>query len=72
MHLAPACAIRNLRHLEYFHDHVRLERALFDGVSTPENGSLRPDLTRPGNGLELKRSTAEQFLVDTTARSNAS
>jgi L-alanine-DL-glutamate epimerase-like enolase superfamily enzyme len=49
------CAVPNLRHLEYFHDHVRVESQLFDGVLEPQNGDLRPDRSRPGNGLELKR-----------------
>jgi L-alanine-DL-glutamate epimerase-like enolase superfamily enzyme len=49
------CAAPNLRHLEYFHDHVRVESQLFDGVLEPENGELRPDRSRPGHGLELKR-----------------
>jgi L-alanine-DL-glutamate epimerase-like enolase superfamily enzyme len=50
------CAIPNARHLEYFHDHVRIEHEVFDGVLEPEGGSLRPDRSRPGHGLELKRS----------------
>ena len=54
----------NLRHLEYFADHERVDRLLFDGVLEPQNGVLRPDLSRPGMGLELKRSDAQQFLVD--------
>jgi hypothetical protein len=35
---------------EYFHDHVRIEHMLFDGVATPKDGALRPDLSRPGMG----------------------
>jgi L-alanine-DL-glutamate epimerase-like enolase superfamily enzyme len=58
---AHACAaIPNLRHLEWFHDHVRVERMLFQGVLEPENGELRPDRSRPGHGLELKRADAER------------
>ena len=53
----------SFRHLEYFHDHVRLERMLFDGVLDPEAGALRPDRGRPGNGLELRRADAERFAV---------
>jgi L-alanine-DL-glutamate epimerase-like enolase superfamily enzyme len=59
-HCAPAisahafCAVPRLRHLEYFHDHVRVEHELFDGVLEPEDGKLRPDRSRPGNGLALK------------------
>ncbi|HVZ31073.1 MAG TPA: enolase C-terminal domain-like protein [Polyangiaceae bacterium] len=68
-HCAPAvsahafCAVPRLRHLEYFHDHVRLENMLFDGVSEPVKGSLRPDRTRPGLGIELKRKDAERYRI---------
>nr|WP_234319134.1 MULTISPECIES: enolase C-terminal domain-like protein [Streptomyces] len=68
-HCAPAlsahafCAVRRLRHLEYFHDHVRVERLLFDGILSPEGGALRPDLTRPGLGLEIKWADAEPYRV---------
>jgi L-alanine-DL-glutamate epimerase-like enolase superfamily enzyme len=61
---AHACAaIPNLRHLEWFHDHVRVERMLFDGVLEAENGELRPDRSRPGHGLELKRADAERYAA---------
>jgi L-alanine-DL-glutamate epimerase-like enolase superfamily enzyme len=59
-HCAPAvsahafAAVPRLRHLEYFHDHVRVEHELFDGVVEPEGGLLRPDRSRPGNGLSLR------------------
>ncbi|MFF9125213.1 enolase C-terminal domain-like protein [Streptomyces sp. NPDC014889] len=68
-HCAPAvsahafCAVRGLRHLEYFHDHVRLERLLFDGTLSPDGGALRPDTRRPGLGLEIKWPDAERFRV---------
>jgi L-alanine-DL-glutamate epimerase-like enolase superfamily enzyme len=68
-HCAPqvsafAClAIPNLRHLEWFHDHVRVERMLFDGVLEPTNGVLRADRSRPGHGLELKRVDAERHAA---------
>jgi L-alanine-DL-glutamate epimerase-like enolase superfamily enzyme len=66
-HCAPAvsahafCAVRRLRHLEYFHDHVRIERMLFDGTLDPSQGWLRPDPGRPGHGLELKAADAERY-----------
>ncbi|HLI91389.1 MAG TPA: enolase C-terminal domain-like protein [Ktedonobacteraceae bacterium] len=63
LHAHPCCALNNFRHLEYFHDHARIEHMLFDGVLTPINGALRPDLSRPGMGLELKRSDAEKYSV---------
>ncbi|HEX5469280.1 MAG TPA: enolase C-terminal domain-like protein [Gaiellaceae bacterium] len=68
-HCAPAlsahalCAVSNLRHLEYFHDHVRVEELLFDGTLSPEGGVLTPDGGRPGHGLELKRAEAERYAA---------
>jgi L-alanine-DL-glutamate epimerase-like enolase superfamily enzyme len=59
-HCAPqasahvCCAVERCRHIEYFHDHVRVERMLFDGVLEPDTGTLRPDRSRAGHGLELK------------------
>ncbi len=58
-----ACAIPNLAHLEYFHDHARCDRILFDGVLEPLGGVLRPDLDRPGLGLELKRADADRYAA---------
>ncbi len=63
LHVHPCCAVPPLRHLEYFHDHVRIEHMLFDGALTPVDGTLHPDLTRPGLGLEFKQADAEHFLV---------
>ncbi len=63
LHVAPACAVPNLRHLEYFHDHARVDRLLFDGVLDPDGGTLNPNLDRPGMGLELKEPDAAPFLV---------
>ena len=52
-----------LRHLEYFHDHVRIERIFFEGVPAAVNGELRPDLSRSGMGLELKQADAKRFAA---------
>jgi L-alanine-DL-glutamate epimerase-like enolase superfamily enzyme len=61
---AHACAcVQSLAHLEYFHDHVRVERMLFEGTLDPEGGALRPDPARPGHGLELRRPDAERFAI---------
>jgi L-alanine-DL-glutamate epimerase-like enolase superfamily enzyme len=57
------CAVPKLRHLEYFHDHVRIESLLFDGVLEPEGAELRPDRSRPGHGLELKRAETQRYAV---------
>jgi L-alanine-DL-glutamate epimerase-like enolase superfamily enzyme len=63
LHTHAACAIPALRNLEYFHDHVRIERMLFDGFPQLVGGELRPDLSRPGIGLELKRADAERYAA---------
>ncbi len=52
--LAACTAVPRFRHLEWFHDHLRVEARLFDGVPEPEGGVLRPDLSHPGNGLSLR------------------
>lgn len=63
LHLHVCCAAPRLRHIEWFHDHVRIERMLFDGAPVPDAGMIRPDLSRPGLGLEFKRADAERFAV---------
>ena len=63
LHTHIACATVPFRHLEYFHDHVRIENMLFDGVPQPRNGKLYPDLSRPGIGLELKHTDAQRFAA---------
>jgi L-alanine-DL-glutamate epimerase-like enolase superfamily enzyme len=68
-HCAPAlhrhltAAAPRLRHIEWFHDHVRIESMLFDGAPKPERGTIAPDLSRPGCGLELKRADAQAFAL---------
>jgi L-alanine-DL-glutamate epimerase-like enolase superfamily enzyme len=63
LHSHVACAITPFKNLEYFHDHVRIEHMLFDGLPPLVDGELRPDLSRPGSGLELKRADAEKFAA---------
>jgi L-alanine-DL-glutamate epimerase-like enolase superfamily enzyme len=63
LHAHVCCAAPRLVHLEFFHDHARIERMLFDGVLDPTGGVLTPDLSRPGMGLELKRADAERYSV---------
>jgi L-alanine-DL-glutamate epimerase-like enolase superfamily enzyme len=68
-HCAPAisahvcCAMETAVHLEYFHDHVRIERMLFEGTLDPAGGALEPDRSRPGTGLELRREEAEGWAI---------
>jgi L-alanine-DL-glutamate epimerase-like enolase superfamily enzyme len=63
VHTHLGCAVTPLRHLEYFHDHVRIENILFDGIRSPVNGELSPDLSRPGMGIEFKRADAQRFAA---------
>jgi len=63
IHAHVMCAIGKARHIEWFHDHIRIERMLFDGFLEPEEGALRPDRSRPGLGVELKRADAERYAA---------
>ncbi len=63
IHAHAGCAARPVRHIEYFFDHVRIERMLFDGALSPVDGQLHPDRARPGLGLEFKRRDAEQYSL---------
>jgi L-alanine-DL-glutamate epimerase-like enolase superfamily enzyme len=68
-HCAPNVAVHAMaaaqrgRHIEYFHDHDRIEHLLFDGTLEPDGGALVPDIDRPGMGLELKRADAQRYAV---------
>jgi L-alanine-DL-glutamate epimerase-like enolase superfamily enzyme len=63
LHLHPCCSVPNMHSIEYFHDHARIESAIFDGFVAPVNGQLMPDLSRPGLGLELKRADAARYAA---------
>jgi L-alanine-DL-glutamate epimerase-like enolase superfamily enzyme len=63
VHAHAAAAVPNLRHLEWFHDHVRIESMFFDGVLDPAGGSITPDPHSPGLGLTFKAADAEEFRV---------
>ena len=70
-HTAPAlhghlgCAAARARHVEYFHDHTRIEQLFFEGATVAHQaGYLKPDLSQPGLGLEFKSQNAAQFHVD--------
>jgi L-alanine-DL-glutamate epimerase-like enolase superfamily enzyme len=61
LHAHVGAAVTNLRHVEYFHDHQRIEQLLFDGALSPAGGSLTPDPGRPGLGVQLRPGDAERF-----------
>lgn len=62
-HVHACCALGVVRHLEYFHDHARIERMLFDGVPALRAGALCPDPSRPGNGLALREADARHYAI---------
>ncbi len=61
LHAHVAASISNLRHLEYFHDHHRIETMLFDGTLLPEGGAVVPDRSRPGHGLSFREADAASY-----------
>ena len=63
LHVHACCAVPRLRNLEYFHDHVRIERLFFEGNPEPVDGVLRPDLSRAGNGLVAREDEMERYRV---------
>jgi L-alanine-DL-glutamate epimerase-like enolase superfamily enzyme len=69
-HCAPAvsthvcCAMETVQHIEYFHDHVRIESMLFEGATEPGGGELRPDEALTGLGLEPRPSVMEEYRVE--------
>lgn len=63
LHAHVAAATQNFRHLEWFHDHVRIERRFFDGALDPVGGTLVPDDLSPGHGLVFKAADAEPYRV---------
>ena len=62
-HLAVTAAVPNLRHLEWFHDHARIESMLLDGTATADGGSATVNTTEPGTGLHLRRQVADRYRV---------
>ena len=63
LHAHVAAAVPNLRHVELFHDHRRVDTLLFDGVLEPSGGKLSPDPDRPGHGMTLRVSDAAVYRV---------
>lgn len=53
LHAPVAAAVPNLRHVEWFNDHVRLEPKLLDGVAPVDDGAMMVQRERPGHGMTL-------------------
>src|SRR3954465_6818450 len=58
-HAGAACS--NRINIEFFHDHARIEKMLFDGAAEPKEGLLIPRSEIPGLGLILKERDAERY-----------
>jgi L-alanine-DL-glutamate epimerase-like enolase superfamily enzyme len=63
LHAHVAAGVPNLRHVEYFHDHSRLDAMLFDGVLDPHCGGLWPEVDRLGHGMTLREAEAAELRV---------
>lgn len=61
LHAHVGAATANLRHVEYFHDHQRVDKLLFDGALDARGGVLTPDPGRPGLGVQLRVADAQQY-----------
>jgi L-alanine-DL-glutamate epimerase-like enolase superfamily enzyme len=62
-HATAACAVPSFWVGEYFFDHARIEQMFFEGALRPAEGALVPDRSRPGLGLDFKRTDAARYAV---------
>lgn len=61
-HAAAAASLPNLRHIEWFHDHVRIEDMFFDGALDPTGGTVTPT-QGIGHGLTLRAEEVQAYRV---------
>jgi L-alanine-DL-glutamate epimerase-like enolase superfamily enzyme len=61
LHAHVGTSVPHLRHVEFFHDHARVDRLLFDGLLDPAGGSLNPRRDDPGHGMVLKEADADRY-----------
>ncbi|GHC68204.1 enolase C-terminal domain-like protein [Streptomyces cinnamoneus] len=59
VHAHVAACVPNLRHIEWFHDHARIEGAYFTGALDPSGGTVRPGAGgEPGHGMGFRHEEA--------------
>ena len=63
LHLQVCSAAQSVVHLEYFHDHARIEHMAFEGVPDPVDGALAADPSRPGMGYTLRASEISRYRI---------
>jgi len=61
LHARVGAAVTNLRHVEYFHDHQRIEQMLFDGALDPSGGVMTPYPGQPGLGMTFRATDAARY-----------
>lgn len=61
LHAHVAAATPGLRHLEWFHNHVRSESLAFEGALDPAGGIVTPDRSAPGHGLTFRADAMERY-----------
>jgi L-alanine-DL-glutamate epimerase-like enolase superfamily enzyme len=62
LHAPVAAAIANLRHIEWFADHARLEPLLVDGAPVAASGTLRVASDEPGHAMGISQH-ADEYRV---------
>ncbi|MGZ3699499.1 MAG: enolase C-terminal domain-like protein [Bdellovibrionota bacterium] len=62
LHAALGASLPVVAHLEYFHDHVRIEELIFEGTPRLSQGDLLVG-TSPGLGLKLRRKELRRFAA---------
>ena len=63
LHTPVAAAVPNLRHIEWFADHVRLENLLVTGSPQPHAGTLSVATSEPGHGMQLSAAADRWHLA---------
>jgi L-alanine-DL-glutamate epimerase-like enolase superfamily enzyme len=61
LHAHVCSAVGHLEHVEYFHDHARIETMFFDGLPPLRGGALVVDAEAPGLGLVFRQRDAERY-----------
>ncbi|HET6805999.1 MAG TPA: enolase C-terminal domain-like protein [Frateuria sp.] len=64
LHAHVCSAVGHLKHVEYFHDHARIEAMFFDGLPALRDGALVVDPDAPGLGLAFRTSDAQRYRVE--------
>jgi L-alanine-DL-glutamate epimerase-like enolase superfamily enzyme len=62
LHAPVAIATPNLRHLEWFADHVRIESRFLESFPDPREGYVVPEES-PGHGLTLREADLAPYRV---------